>query len=132
MPVLALRVTFGGMNIFLVLKSFSFYFSFQSHCLLLGEDSYNPSQESQRVTLLSPLSFHASVLILPLYSIFPLSIHIPTWSGEGSVETLASSSEGFGRRVRRRYKPKLFQHKEKSAIEVSVHACEWTALSIVI
>lgn len=78
------------------------------------------------------MSFHASVLILPLYSIFPLSIHIPTWSGEGSVETLAISSEGFGRQVRGRYKPKLFQHKGKSEIEVSVHTCEWIALSAVI
>ena len=41
--------------------------------------------------------------------------------------TLVSSSEGFGRQVRGRYKPKLFQHKEKSAIEGSVYTCEWIA-----
>lgn len=118
MPMAACGVIFGKMNIFQVLKSRSLYFNSQNHCWLLGEHSN--TLKSVSGPLLSPLSSHVSVLILPLHSILPLATHIPQCAGRASADSPAGMEDASERGRAKR------EHSQKPPIEL-LNECLWIA-----
>lgn len=84
-PVVACGVILGGMNILQVVKSLSFLFKATS-CFRVN--MVTPHLRNVSCPFLCPLSSHASLSILPLCTILPLSTHISTCTGKANVETL--------------------------------------------